>query len=92
MQTVLPALHQSTNDLQVVAKNGSFGVEAVLHQKLQQAVRKDFISGVSLEEKKTYDVPKTGNAMIIKPCQMAKIPYFSPNITVYKFYFLNDGL
>lgn len=34
MQTVFPALHQSANDLQVVAENGPLGVEAVLHQEL----------------------------------------------------------
>lgn len=34
MQTVFPALHQSANDLQIVAENCPLGMEAVLHQEL----------------------------------------------------------
>lgn len=49
MQAVFPALYQSADDLQVVAENGPFRVEAVLHQKLQEPIGEDFISGVSLE-------------------------------------------
>lgn len=48
VQTVLPTLHQRANDLQVVTEHGSVGVEAVLHQELQQAVGQDLVSGVTL--------------------------------------------
>lgn len=51
MQTVFPALHQSANDLQVVSENSPLGVEAVLHQELQQPVSEHFVSGVALRHK-----------------------------------------
>lgn len=51
MQTVFPALNQSANDLQVVSENRPLGVEAVLHQELQQPVGEHFISGVTLRHK-----------------------------------------
>lgn len=53
MQTVFPALDQSANDLQVVSENGSFGVEAVFHQELQQPVGEHLIPGVVLMHEHT---------------------------------------
>lgn len=49
MQTVLPTLHHGADDLEVVAENCPLGVEAVLHQELQQAVGEHFVPGVTLD-------------------------------------------
>lgn len=49
MQTVLPTLHHGADDLEVVAENCPLGVEAVLHQELQQAVGEHFVPGVILD-------------------------------------------
>lgn len=48
MQTVFPALHHGADDLQVVPENCPLGVEAVLHQELQQPVGEHFVPGVTL--------------------------------------------
>lgn len=48
LQTVLPALHQRADYLQVVTEDGSVGVKAVLHQELQQPVGQHLVSGVAL--------------------------------------------
>lgn len=52
MQTVSPALHHSADDLQVVPENCPLGVEAVLHQELQQPVGEHFVLGVPLDRKR----------------------------------------
>lgn len=49
MKTVLPALHHGADDLQVVPENCPLGVEAVLHQELQQPVGEHFVLGVTLD-------------------------------------------
>lgn len=49
MQTVFPALHHGADDLQVVPENWLLGVEAVLHQELQQPVGEHLVLGVTLD-------------------------------------------
>ena len=50
-QTVLPALHQGADDLQVVAEHRPLAVEAVLHQELQQPIGQHLIPGVTLGDR-----------------------------------------
>lgn len=47
-EAVLPAFHNCADDLQIVAENRPFGVEAVLNQKPNEPIGQNFISCATL--------------------------------------------
>lgn len=47
-EAVLPAFHNCADDLQIVAENRPFGVEAVLNQKPKEPIGQNFISCATL--------------------------------------------